>query len=316
MTLIVFICYNQKEVISSNTIEETLMRNLPRSATLLVLSGLIAVPGIGEALAAEGQCHLVAPPSGSESVGRYLFVQGGRAYEVLQDSAAFAHLADKRLRHPERFVGMGHALTARGHRPTDRIVVVRSIGTARALAGRPRSPQAPKLLLQAQTTTDQNGQGEQIFWSWDDGDDSTWEGSQYVERYSDGAWITVDGQLDISQVGGDAIWATKTGGGLGIDPDHRDTSWFGPADARGGIVEALRSSQSPTLLRFAQQEQDPERPRNQEWEDQMDGWAKCVGATCAGCALGCMFTGPGYPGCYGACCIGGMVACALEHFFF
>ena len=50
--------------------------------------------------------------------------------------------------------------------------------------------------LSAAQHSESNQSGEFIASSWDDGDDDTWGGSIYVERYSDGAWRLFDAQLD------------------------------------------------------------------------------------------------------------------------
>lgn len=220
----------------------------------------------------------------------YVFVQAGRAYEVLEGSRAFQYLSDKRLRHPQRFFGMGSALSARGYRPTDTIFVERSLKPeeARDILG----DAGPRLISPRRaSTTYSNWQGEQIFWSWDDGNDGTWEGSQYVERYSDGAWVTFDGQLDISNTNGDAIWGVRTGGGGGLNERNQVShpGVYGPGSVRLAGWNEL----------------------NKDFRD----WAVCITGGCLGCAGGCLFTGPAYPVCYGSCCFGVSIACAIDFYF-
>ena len=91
---------------------------------------------------------------------------------------------------------MGGALAARGYRPTDILVVQRKLGPAESVLPGVNGPMS--IVPQPASTTYSNSAGEQIFWSWDDGDDSTWEGSQYVERYSDGAWASYDVPAGVS----------------------------------------------------------------------------------------------------------------------
>ncbi len=216
-----------------------------------------------------------------------LFVVRGRAYEVLTGNRAFQHLASKRLRNPQRFVGAGAALAARGYRPTDTVVVERSLGPAKLAIPGYRGPASPQ--PKQAGTTYSNWQGEQIFWSWDDGDDGTWEGSQYVERTVDPAWVAYDGQIDVSNTNGTAIWGVKTGGG-------------GPISRPGGSDRL-----EPRFASFA--------PIHHTLDRDFKEWAVCIMGGCLGCAGGCVFTGPLYPGCYGACCFGVSIACAIEYYF-
>lgn len=221
----------------------------------------------------------------------YVLVQSGQAYEVLRGSRALTYLANKRLQHPQRFMGMGGALASAGYRPTDTIYVERSLDPEEAmdiLGDRGSRLIQPRRA----STTYSNWQGEQIFWSWDDGNDATWEGSQYVERYSDHAWASYDGQLDISNTNGDAIWGTKTGSGGGIDEEFQVSIPGG--ESRGSI-------------RFAGFFDDVDEDFKQ--------WALCITGGCLGCAGGCLLTGPGYPLCYGGCCFGVSITCAFNYYF-
>jgi hypothetical protein len=223
--------------------------------------------------------------------GSYVVVQSGQAYEVLKGTRAFRHLSDKRLAHPERFLGMGSALASRGYRPTDTIFVERSLTPKEALDALGKEGEGLIRPLLSSTTYS-NSQGEQIFWSWDDGNDGTWEGSQYVERYSDHAWVTYDGQLDISNTNGDAIWSQKTGGSSGITPENQVSfpGAAGHSDVRlAGFFGNL----------------------DEEFKD----WAVCITGGCLACAGGCLFTGPAYPVCYGSCCFGVSIACAFDYYF-
>lgn len=215
-----------------------------------------------------------------------VFVVRGQAYEVLTGNRAFNHLSSKRLRNPERFAGMGGALAARGYRPTDVIVVERSLGPARIAIPGYRGSDSPETELAGVTYN--NWQGEQIFWSWDDGDDATWEGSQYVERTVNPAWVAYDGQIDISNTNGTAIWGVQTGGG-------------GPISLPG-MPDGIK----PHFAQYS---------FAQHLDRDFQEWAVCMMGGCMGCAAGCLFTGPAYPGCYGSCCFGVSIACAIEYYF-
>lgn len=227
----------------------------------------------------------------STEAGSVRFVRNGRVVELLQGSKAFDHLSQKRLRHPQRFLHFAGALAAKGYRPTETIVVIRSIGPA-SLAEPHRERELIPLFV---ATVESNSEGEQIFWSWDDGNDATWEGSQYVERYSDGAWVSYDAQLDISNDEGNVIWSEQTGrGGRAV---------YDQTQVRQG-----QGHLSPLLRRVMLPVKDVLN------ESPIQEWAVCLAAGCGGCAGGCWFTGPKYPECFGSCCFGVSIACALEYY--
>lgn len=228
---------------------------------------------------------------GSTEVGSLRYIRDGQIVEFLHGYMAINHLSKKRSRHPERFVGFGGSLAARGYRPTGMVVVLRSVGPARF---DPAGESGGTTAFAA--FTDSNSEGEQIFWSWDDGDDATWEGTQYVERYSDGSWVTYDGQLDISNNDGHVIWGEETGRGGGTVYDQISHS-------HSSHRLAISPQRLSTLLVHDVLHQSP-----------IQEWAICLVAGCAGCAGGCVFTGPVYPQCFGNCCFGVSIACALEYY--
>lgn len=104
---------------------------------------------------------------------RVIQLPDGRTLEVLHGELATRHLQQLMSRRPEAFANL--SLAARGYRPSEEVVVQRitraqhtaSLGTGFTLG---------KSYTFAQDADEATSEGEITFWSWDDGDDSTWEG--------------------------------------------------------------------------------------------------------------------------------------------
>lgn len=92
--------------------------------------------------------------------------------------------------------------------------------------------------LHAQTYSESNADGEVIYYSWDDGDDGTWEGQQFFEAYRDGYWELTDLQEDINE-DPRVLWAWLSGSRDDRELRHPyewESNAFlsGPMDREGG----------------------------------------------------------------------------------
>lgn len=124
--------------------------------------------------------------------------------ERLTGKAALAHLHNIMSRRPGAFDRARQSLRDRGFVPTETVYVERTIRLAST------QPFGKGLVVPAQDYSESNEDGEILFWSWDDGDDATWEGSIYIEIYSDGAASTWEGQIDASNEEHNWIYYLKT----------------------------------------------------------------------------------------------------------
>lgn len=210
-----------------------------------------------------------------------------------------------RFRGTEKEEGLrlaGQELADRGFAPTNLILALETV----VVVGQERR-EAPAGVGFASTTVS-NSSGEVIIPSWDDGDDSTWEGVIYVEDYSTGEWATYAGQLDISTPAYSANWATRTG------PLNQQGHWsegqpemdrlsgfaLAVARERGRVVHA--PSREPGAAALASSGLVMFRD-----------FAWCSVSWCAICAELCLLSGPYWGVCFGGCCVGGVITCAIYH---
>lgn len=224
--------------------------------------------------------------------------------ELLAGRQAVDYLLNLKAKHPDRFDKMGQHLSKHGYVPTNRVTVARLVRFVPVESKQPSSD--PNLRLAESTST---SQGVVVTQSWDDGDDATWEGTFYVQRYTDGAWATYEAQLDIATSDYEVIWAEAIAGGGGPGGDPFPVSLNQPT---GGLdnfsLAALRrhsaSSQSratatPCFLTL------PAQPWFQDF-------TTCLVSGSAGCATACALTGVGWADCTAACSAGVFVTCALQ----
>lgn len=185
----------------------------------------------------------------------------GLITESFQGGEARAHL--ERLRQRDGKLKAAEAqLRARGYTPTETVVVMRQIA---------RTPLTDADSGDAKASVS-NSEGEVIFSSWDDGDDSTWEGVIHVERYSDGKTVSKPAQLDISTAQPHVIW--EGGGGAGI-PD--------------------KASEGELTRKFG-------------WNNFM----LCSLGFCMTCGELCTLGGPVWGTCFSLCCVTAIIGCAMR----
>lgn len=135
-------------------------------------------------------------PSAPAASPERSFEQTGPAtgFETLRGEAAMNHIANWKAKRPGEFRRATEQMIARGYRPTQIAVVVRSLHLT-SDGWVPAKNLGP--YRRAQTTV-QAAEGEVIFWSWDDGDPTTWEGTIHCENYTSGVTVDLDDQADIT----------------------------------------------------------------------------------------------------------------------
>ncbi|MGH2627716.1 MAG: hypothetical protein ACRDHY_13820 [Anaerolineales bacterium] len=226
---------------------------------------------------------LAAGPAGVQlvRVGAELWV------ERLEGEAALGHLYNLLSRRPQAFEAARRSLEERGLSATQRVFVERTVRLARGPSGTQVVP--------AQTHSEQNGEGEIVFWSWSDGNDNTWEGTIYYEVYDTGTAATWDGQIDVSIKEYPWIWYERT--------------WF-----RDPGPQQAHLSEPPRMGQVALAGLDRLPPMGVVPAGALDWarcWRKCVIAGCTGSAFGCLASNGGWPGCWAAWCVGSEVTCAI-----
>lgn len=99
------------------------------------------------------------------------------AVEQLRGQAALERVAQIATRNPGEGAAIATALQSRGFRPTDHAIAIRSL----RMTARGWVPADEVQTLPAQAVSGQ--EGEVAFWTWDDGDNTTWEGLVHCVNY-------------------------------------------------------------------------------------------------------------------------------------
>lgn len=220
-----------------------------------------------------------------------------RAVEQLRGTAALAHLQNLRSREPQALIASIKNMKEHGFRPTDHVFVERHLRLARNT-----SQSGPPPYSLTQTSSEANSDGEIVFWSWDDGDNSTWEGTIYVEIYSDGAASTWDGQIYDETEDHPWVWYQKT---WERDPVDRRIA-FPPLPGTRSNDRFLLTNSAIAL-----------RPQFDlvgfyEWAT---CWRAAVVGGCSGAAWTCRRTGPLWPECFAYGCTGAEIAGAIGCYY-
>jgi len=184
----------------------------------------------------------------------------------------------------------------RGFRPTEIVTVIRSSSLARRRGSEAR-PEIQR--LQSSASDDS---GEVVLWSWDDGNNATWEGVLYFEDYTTGANFTGNAQIDIS---GDesVIWEQQvsySGGSGGTDKKYTRLSPFGNVLQVASVSQDLAAevvSKPPIFLTQA--------------GARVTNFALCFISRCYVHVMQCRWTGPAWADCSMGLCGIDAVICGI-----
>jgi hypothetical protein len=213
----------------------------------------------------------------------------GLRLQDMTGEAALDHFYNVLSRKPKAFSAARKALAGRGFAPTNTVFVERTVR-----------------LLSPASTSETSPDGEIVFWSWDDGDNGTWEGAIYVEVYADGAASTWEGQLDTSTqdypwIEVHKTWEGGAGGGGGPLP----VSFNGRPPLPGSLAGVAPAVQLPIPFAGA----GAYTPVSfYQWAR---CWRGCVVTGCGAAAVGCLFSDGGWPGCWAGWCLGSEASCAV-----
>jgi hypothetical protein len=229
----------------------------------------------------------------------------GVQVEQLRGNAASAHLQNLIARHPKAFAESRKDMARRGFHPTNTVFVER---TYRDVSNRSQHPTHPYELVQ--TSNEQNSDGEIVFWSYDGPGDS-WQGSIYMEVYSDGAASMWNGQIDTTSQDYPYNWVENTwsyGGDDGPDtrtalPNHPPLP--GNISRIAGVQFASwKPGQGALLVTF-------------NWYNWSTCWRAGVVGGCTTAAVGCLRSAAAWPACFGLWCVGAEIgtglACAIAN---
>lgn len=222
----------------------------------------------------------------------------GVQVEQLKGNAAAAHLQNLIARHPEAFVASKKDMMRRGFHPTNTVFVER---TYREMSNHSQRPTHPYELTQ--TSSEQNSDGEIVFWSYDGPGDS-WQGTIYMEVYSDGAASTWDGQIDTTSQDYPYNWITNTWSYEGNDGPFDRTALQKPplpgSMNRAAAIQfaAWKPGQSVFPVKF-------------NWYNWSLCWRAGVIMGCTNAAIGCLRSAAAWPVCFGLWCAGAELGAGL-----
>jgi hypothetical protein len=249
------------------------------------------VPGNGGHQPADPAVSMMLAAQKSAQERTLIPVTPGKSVEILKGVAAVSHMKNVQARRPQAFSKSREHLRALGWTPTEHVVVMRTVNDRLARGNSDG-------IVPAQVID--TNEGEVIFWSWDDGNNSTWEGEMYAVRYEDGAEITSDVQMDT--VANQVIYDDVVHHQPGVLSYYHYVGNDGMAPSAAALFAAMGT---------------PSRSDIQLATSTFDGrqfgkdWLACVVAACAAAIFGCAVSGPLYVECLALSCAGATVGCAL-----
>jgi hypothetical protein len=274
-----------------------------RVAGFVFCALMMISPGISAEGATDSVRHMGAPSSMDI---RMIANNGSVAVEELRGAAALAHMQNLRSRRPAAFAKVAMSLRARGFVPTDIVYVQRTVRLASGGSGGSIAPQFASY-------SESNSEGEITLWSWDDGDDRTWEGSIYVEKYG-GESAMAEGQLDVSTESWswyytDVVWESGP-----ISPEYQDVRRQLSPRAEALQQPAAAAVTTPfnpplTVYMFAQE------GGGRDWIQFFKDYRACVVGWCTGATVACLVSGPKWPLCWGGACVGAQIGCFIDNYW-
>ena len=205
------------------------------------------------------------------------------AVEKLEGTAAVEHLAALRAEKAKLFRKAEARMLERGFKSTDIVAVART---------------EQKGIQPAQSTYS-NSSGEILIWSWDDGDDSTWEGTIYVEDYARGGTALWDVQLDVSTNTPQTLWSEYLGG-----KEADATKFASAADSPVPQIASLHGGLPAPQIDLVQL-----RDRRYNVAD----FLECVLDGCSYAAMYCLTDGGNWGACMLLRCGSWALACGIRY---
>jgi hypothetical protein len=222
----------------------------------------------------------------------------GVQVEQLRSNAALTHLQKAMLRHPQAFALSRAYMLARGFVPSKEVFVERTYHLAKN-----RQQRNDNQYYLAQTSSEQNSDGEIIFYSYD-GPGDAWQGTIYVEFYASGLASTWDGQIDTTSEDYPYNWITQTWSTLGNGGQDFLGSWHPPLP--GTMNRAAE-------IQFADWKAGKNQvsPVSMDWLNWSLCWRASVVGGCATAAIGCIRSAAAWPACFATWCIGIQIGTAI-----
>lgn len=214
----------------------------------------------------------------------------GISVERVQGEAARTHLLNLMARHPEPFASARSTLAERGAHPTEQVFVLRSLALADPVPALSKAPGSSP-----DSVAIGDGNGEMIFWSWDDGDPSTWEGQIYVANYEHDFEAILETQFAIGSVPYSVVWGSTIWSRRGPYQQFPDAASTGGDETFGTeFLASLLSNGGPGVLAGGDEPPRP-KPKAQHY---LECWLGGMGSGCFAGAVRCLLTGPAWVVCF------------------
>lgn len=134
-----------------------------------------------------------------------------------------------------------------------------------------------------------------IFWSWDDGDPSTWEGQIYVANYEHDFEALLETQFAIGSVPYSVVWGGMIWSRRGPYQQFPDAASTGGDETFGTeFLASLLAGGGPGLLAGGDEPPKP-KPKAQHY---LECWLGGMGSGCFAGAVRCLLTGPAWVVCF------------------
>lgn len=234
---------------------------------------------------------------------RLVQFRSGASVEQLTGAAALAHLKNLIARHPKAFAASRANMAARGFIPTNTVFVERTF-----LPVSSRSSRKQSIYSLVQTSSEQNSDGEIVFWSYD-GPGDTWQGTIYMNVYADAAASTWDGQIDTGTQDYPWNWVTQTWGNDGVPLEQQQASAPRPP---GPPLPGMFSRAAAIQLAAYRPGHSNIYPVRINWYAWADCWRAGVIAGCTTAAAGCIRVRAGFPACFGLWCLGAQIGTGIS----
>ncbi len=234
------------------------------------------------------------PPSGNIHRTQ---LPNGETLELLLNDAAFAHVRNLKARNPKAFAASERLMRSKGWRPTNTVVVMRTLAPARSSGHDTSGVELAESIYLPE--------GEVVFTTWDDGNPATWEGELYAVNYqTQGVAINI-GQMERashSVLSETNVWY-EPGPLVQNLALHHQSSYDTGVRIAGTIVSPATSG-----VRLVQ--------RNQDGSPSLVGgllkaWAACFVSICGMVLVSCTLGNGAYIPCVVILCYAAKTVCAV-----
>lgn len=243
-------------------------------------------------------------------------VDAGRAGELIGDAKVDARYNGTRDASADRQERRGHVRAGLGELVVELKRLKQSASTS--LLQQLRDRFVPTLSAQTEYVYETEGYG--IFDSWDDGDDSTWEGNVFVYHYETGISGSLDMQLDLTPLANEnqptIVWAE------GEVEDEEGDPWpimwdeSVPGAASRALFNSRPSRSAPRVYKVVARRTCPcellELPGSDVIDCMIENTLDASWNWCAAAAAGCSEAGAALFKCTGTVCLGVLLANFLD----